>query len=208
MSFKYKANDTYAVDKVNVELISDGGKIIGITGISGRGKSTLIRLLLKLHSPETGEIFIDDMPISDLDPDYIRHNITYVNQNGKLFDRKVIENILYGCNHPNDCNSNLKRIYKYPKIKDMLQSIDLEKDCGALGENLSGGQRQIVNIISVVINNSKILILDEPTNALDPQLKKDVVQMIDDFAKEKNAIIIITHDKELLPLFNQVIYIS
>jgi ABC-type lipoprotein export system ATPase subunit len=76
-----------------------------------------------------------------------------------------------------------------------------------LGENLSGGQRQVVNIIGGLINPSKILVLDEPTNALDPSLKWEVIRLIQDYSAKKNAIIIITHDKELVPICNSTVKI-
>ena len=79
------------------------------------------------------------------------------------------------------------------------------KDAGLLGENLSGGQRQIVNMISGFINPSEILILDEPTNALDPALKKEVIQMIHDFKKYKKCIFIVSHDKDVFDIFDDEI---
>ena len=81
------------------------------------------------------------------------------------------------------------------------------KDSGLLGENLSGGQRQVVNMIGGFINPSKILVLDEPTNALDPILKKEVIQMIADFKVYKQCIIIITHDKDVFSIFESEIKI-
>jgi ABC-type multidrug transport system ATPase subunit len=92
---------------------------------------------------------------------------------------------------------------KYPKIRDLYKNIDIyNKNAGSLGENLSGGQRQIVNVVSGLINPCKILILDEPTNALDPALKTELISLIRDFKKYKNCIMIITHDSSMYPLFN------
>lgn len=208
VSFKYKTSNELTLDSLDLDIHCTGGKTIGITGISGRGKSTLVRLLLKLHYPNSGEILIDGEPIQSIDADYIRHNIVYVNQTGKLFDRKVIENIMYACNSPEKCKREFQRIMQYPKIRRLFEGVDLDKKSGSLGEGLSGGQRQIVNIISgFVAADSKIVVLDEPTNALDPDLKKEVMNLIRDFGREKNAVIVITHDKELLPLCNQVIHL-
>jgi ABC-type lipoprotein export system ATPase subunit len=72
-----------------------------------------------------------------------------------------------------------------------------------MGEKLSGGQRQIVNIISGLINPSRILILDEPTNALDKQLKIELLDIIKQFKKDKQSIIIITHDKDVYSMFDE-----
>jgi ABC-type bacteriocin/lantibiotic exporter with double-glycine peptidase domain len=163
-----------------------------------------MKLLIKLYSPEEGQILIDNVDIKTIDTDYLRKNITYVNQNSRLFDRKVIDNIMYGCNNPEKCDQHLAFILKYKKIQQLFQGIDFkQKQSGALGENLSGGQRQIVNIISGLINPSKILILDEPTNALDPELKKEIIQIIKEFKKHKKGILIISHDRDLFPIFDE-----
>lgn len=206
--FKYDASKEYVLNNYNLAL-NTNNKIIGVTGISGRGKSTIMKLLIKLYSPEKGEITVDGVNIKELDPEYIRKNITYVNQNSRLFDRKVMDNIMYGCMNPDKCETTLKEILKYPKIQKLFQGIDLsEKQAGSLGENLSGGQRQIVNIISGLVNPSKILVLDEPTNALDGELKKELIQIIKDFKKHKKCIIIITHDKELVSIFDEKINVG
>jgi ABC-type multidrug transport system fused ATPase/permease subunit len=203
VSYKYVGTDVPVFDNFNIELDTQD-KIVGVTGISGKGKSTFIKLLVKLYKPNSGTIYIDDVDIKDVDPNYIRKHITYVNQNSKLFDTKIIDNILYGCNNEDACNGHLNEIIKYPKIKELYQNLDIHNgNCGNLGEKLSGGQRQITNIIGGLVNPSKILILDEPTNALDPGLKSELLKMIEDFKKHKKCIIIITHDKEVYPLFTE-----
>jgi ABC-type bacteriocin/lantibiotic exporter with double-glycine peptidase domain len=83
----------------------------------------------------------------------------------------------------------------------------MDKNVGTNGENLSGGQRQIINIINGLIIPSKVLILDEPTNALDPFLKKDVISLIKYFKKYKKCIIIISHDKDIYSIFDETINI-
>jgi ABC-type multidrug transport system ATPase subunit len=95
---------------------------------------------------------------------------------------------------------------KYDKIKNLYLNLDMETTkCGSLGENLSGGQRQIANVISGLIHPAKILILDEPTNALDPELKVELLGLIKEFKKYKECIIIITHDSAVYPLFDEVL---
>jgi ABC-type bacteriocin/lantibiotic exporter with double-glycine peptidase domain len=205
--FKYKTSDKYLFENLNLKLDTTN-KIIGITGLSGNGKSTFVKMILKLYPCNAGTIQIDGENIDNLDANYIRNHITYVNQSSKLFDRKVIENILYACNHPETCREQLQEVLKYNKIKELYRNIDLyNKNAGSLGENLSGGQRQIINIIGGLINPSKILILDEPTNALDPELKRELLDLIRDFKKQKKCILIITHDRDVYPLFDETIQI-
>jgi len=207
VSFKYASSDHYLYENLNVDMHTDN-KIIGITGLSGKGKSTFVKMILKMYRPNDGDIYIDDVNIKDIDPNYIRKNITYINQNSKLFDKKLVENIMYACNETEKCTSNLQEIMKHPKIKELYKNIDIyNKESGTGGEKLSGGQRQVTNIISGLINPSKILILDEPTNALDPELKKEIINLIKHYKQFKNCVIIITHDSEVYPLFSETLKI-
>jgi ABC-type bacteriocin/lantibiotic exporter with double-glycine peptidase domain len=207
VSYKYGPSQPNVFENRNYFLKTSDQNIIGITGRSGNGKSTFIKLLLRMYECNSGKITIDGVDIKTLDPDYIRREITYVNQTSKLFDRKVVDNMLYGCTNREVCDHFLEVVMQYPNVAKLYQNTDIHnKQAGLLGENLSGGQRQIVNMIGGLINPSKILVLDEPTNALDPALKAEILSLIQDFRKYKQAIIIITHDKDVFPLFNQQIH--
>ena len=206
VSFIYTEKQAIPIfDNLTVEF-NTNNKIIGMTGLSGKGKSSFAKLLLRLYEPTNGSIYIDDIDVTTIDPNYIRENITYVNQNSRLFDKKIIDNMVYGCSDPSICEKHLGEIMRYPTIKQLYQNVDiLHGKAGSLGENLSGGQRQVVNIISGLINPSKILILDEPTNALDAALKAEVLSMIQYFRQYKQCIIIITHDKDVYSLFDETL---
>ena len=204
VSYKYNSEAVNVFEDRSYHVRPENSKIIGITGVSGRGKSTFIKLMLKMNECSKGEILIDGVNIHELDPLYVRKNITYVNQNSKLFDKKVIENMLYGCSNREICDYFLKQILKYPHITKLYQNVDIEeKNAGLMGENLSGGQRQVVNMIGGLINPTRILVLDEPTNGLDPALKKEVISIIKDFSKYKQAVFIITHDKDVFKIFDE-----
>lgn len=205
VSFKYDTGNRMVFDDLSMSIKLDN-HIIGITGVSGTGKSTFVKLLLKLYKPLSGDIFIDDVNIKEIDGEYIRTNITYINQNTKLFDKTIIDNILYGCQDKDHCNTNLDIIMKYPKISAMFKSIDIHKEsAGLLGENLSGGQRQIVNFISGLVLPSKIVIIDEPTNALDKELKNEIIQLIRDFKQHKKCIFVISHDADVVKIYDKKI---
>jgi ABC-type multidrug transport system fused ATPase/permease subunit len=207
VTFKYDKRDQIIFENYNKDLyIKD--KIIGITGLSGNGKSSFVKLIMRLHDCNQGAIYIDNQDIKTVDPFYIRDNITYVNQNARLFDRKIMENILYGCKDVSTCNENLREVLSYSKIQELYRNVDIStSDAGPLGENLSGGQRQVINIISGLINPTKILILDEPTNALDPELKREILLILKNFRKYKNCIMIITHDRDVYSLFDETLEI-
>jgi ABC-type bacteriocin/lantibiotic exporter with double-glycine peptidase domain len=207
VGFQYGTGIKPVLENLSLE-IDTRNNIIGITGLSGNGKSTFAKLLLKMYAPTSGEICIDDIPLTEIDTKYLRENITYVNQNSKLFDKKVMENIYYGCTDAEKCTGHFEEIMKYPKVQELYRNVDMKsKQSGSLGENLSGGQRQMVNLIGGLVNPSPILILDEPTNALDPALKKEVIGLIRDFKKYKKSIIIISHDRDVFPLFGERIEI-
>ena len=204
VTFQYNKNTDKIFDNTNININTNNNKIIGIVGNSGKGKSTFTKLILKLYKVDRGEILIDGKNIDTIDPDYIRDNITYINQNSRLFDKNVIENILYGCKNENECKKHYEHIMTYEKIKNLYENIDLSNDCaGYSGEKLSGGQRQIANIISGLVNPSRILVLDEPTNALDSELKFELLEIIKYFKPYKQCILIITHDKDVYDIFNE-----
>ena len=206
VSFKYASADQPVFTNYSQDLYLND-KIIGITGLSGNGKSSFVKLILRLYECNSGKILIDGVDIQTVDPFYIRENITYVNQSSKLFDRKVLENIYYGCKDTEKCERALAEILSYPKIKELYRNVDLNGSAGPLGENLSGGQRQVANLISGMINPTKILILDEPTNALDPELKREILLIIQRFRKYKKCIMIITHDRDVYSLFDETVEI-
>jgi ABC-type multidrug transport system fused ATPase/permease subunit len=206
VGFQYPTVDEPVFTGYSKEL-DLGNKIIGVTGVSGKGKSTFVKLLLRLYDPSEGQILIDGRDIRKVDPTYLRENITYVNQNSRLFDREVLENILYGCKDVAKCQGHLKEILAYSKIQELYQNVQLDSSAGPLGENLSGGQRQVANLISGLINPTKILILDEPTNALDPHLKREIIAMIQHFHSYKKCILIITHDRDVYSIFDETLEI-
>lgn len=199
VSFGY--NKTKNINNFN--LIIETNNIIGITGESGKGKSTIAKLILKMYNYD-GNIYIDNINIKDIDTNYLRNNIIYINQDSKLFDKNIHENLFYGCDFK-DCKHKFNEIMEFKNIKNLFSNLNFDNKVGFSGENLSGGQRQVINIINGLVTPSKIIILDEPTNALDIELKKDIIQLIKYFKKYKKCIIIISHDKDIYHIFDNKI---
>lgn len=209
--YKYNSNKAMILENYN-HTFKFNHNIIGIFGPSGMGKSTLAKMFIKIYNPISGKIHIDGVDIKDIDNIYIRQNIKYINQSSRLFDRTIYENLFYACSTNNNisgCNTLLQEINHFPKIKELFDKINSKemknKPVGLFGENLSGGQRQIINILSGLISDSKIIILDEPTNALDPLLKKDFIKMLNHFKQFKQGILVITHDKDMVPILDEVV---
>ena len=201
VSFKY--SNTMILNNFNLEF--DTNNIVGIVGKSGKGKSTIAKLIIKMYKFE-GNIYIDNINLQNIDTNYLRSNIIYVNQSSTLFDKNINHNIFYGCEDKSSIDK-LNIIMKYDNIKKLILKLNNKSKVGSAGSNLSGGERQIINIINGLISSSKLLILDEPTNALDIELKKDLIEVIKYFKRYKKCIIIISHDSDIFHIFDKKIQV-
>lgn len=199
LSFKYSKLKIINNLNLTIEL----NNIVGLTGLSGMGKSTLSKLIIKMYKHE-GNIFIDNINIKNIETNYLRNNIIYVSQESNLFDKNIYENLFYGCNSKDSINK-FNEIMKFENIKKLLSNLNFNNKVGFAGENISGGQRKIINVINGLLMESKILILDEPTNGLDKELKEDLIKVIKYFKKYIKCIIIISHDKDIYPIFDRKI---
>ena len=210
--FKYPNTNKYVYQNLNLELDFNSSKLIGLYGRSGTGKSTLCKILLKIYELEKGDIIIDNINYNKIDISLLKKNITYINQNNKLFDKNIEFNLNYGCTDKNICTKNLSELLKYDNLKNIFNKNDMDEikkiNAGFLGEKISGGQRQIVNVLNGLIYPSNILILDEPTSNLDFKSKKELIDIIQKFKKYKKGIIVITHDKDMLNIFDRTINID
>ena len=167
------------------------GKINIIIGTSGSGKSTIIKSLVKLIEPSNGNIIIDNNKLKDINTDYLRNNISVVNQNVNLFNLSVYENINYNNNIPKNVVQNF--VDKHNLNNTIFTNITLDTISGVNGSNLSNGQRQLILILREYFKDKKILLMDEPTSSLDINTKKIIVKLIKDFCMNK-TLIITTHD--------------
>jgi len=176
---------------------------IAILGPSGNGKSTLIKLIMGYYKLPSNTIFIDNQDINNFNLSSLRKQITYINQNTKLFNKTIFDNIKYGNNISNDDiinvydKFNLDRIYKNLPNK-------FNTNVGVNGDSISGGQKQIVLLLRNYFKNNRIIILDEPTSALDDESRKLVISIIKEISKN-STLIIITHDHNNLELVNSKI---
>lgn len=184
-------------------LIIKPRESIAIIGKIGSGKSSLIKALLRLI-PYEGHIYIDGNDISQIDTNSIRSQIMYVRQNPIPFNRTLYENIVYG-------NEKISK----EQVKDMFSKYDLhsffdhdlDKKVGKKGDKLSGGQRQMIFLLRVLLSNNPIIILDEPNSSLDEKSSKYVMRLLKDIL-EKRTVILITHDNQLGKIANRKIEIA
>jgi len=210
LDFQYAVNEKEKTNKKqifeNFYLDIPARQKIGIIGTSGSGKSTLIKLLLGYYTVPKGMIFIDDVDINDYNLSEYRKQISFINQNTKLFDMTSFENIQYGNNMSKEeimkkCTAlNLDGIFTQLPNK-------FETKVGVNGDKLSGGQKQAIHILRNISKQNKIIILDEPTSAIDDEYKGHIIYALKELSKH-STVILITHDKNILHLCDRTIQIK
>ena len=199
LTFGYNSNNLFK----NFYLTIKENENIAIIGPSGNGKSTLIKLIMGYYNVPNNTIFIDNIDINKFNLNDLRKQISYVNQNTKLFNTTLLENIKYG----NDFTKHeIINLFNKLNINNIFSNLKtgLETNVGIDGNNLSGGQRQLVHILRCIGRKNKIIILDEPTSAIDKENKIIIVNAIKELSKN-NTLILITHDLSILHIVNRVI---
>jgi ABC-type multidrug transport system fused ATPase/permease subunit len=166
------------------------GEVVGIVGPTGSGKSTVLSLLPRFYDPALGRILIDDIDIADYKVSALRSQIGFVLQDSVLFHGTVRENIAYG--RPEASDEEIVAAAKIANAHDFISRMPLgyESVVGERGETLSGGQRQRIAIARAVIRNSPILVLDEPTAALDAESEHLVIDALRRLMKGRTVIMI------------------
>ena len=193
---KVYENGFKAVNDISLEVKK--GEIFGIIGLSGAGKSSLIRCINRLEEPTSGNIFIDGKDIvkmNDKELKDARKNMSMIFQSFNLFYQKnVFENIAY----PLKINGWKKEDIE-KRVKTLLEYVNLSEKIFEYPANLSGGQKQRVAIARALAIQPKILLCDEATSALDPQSTKSILELLLRIRDEFNlTIILITHQMEVV----------
>lgn len=206
--FKHKDEDKYVYNGLNLTIPVNQDLLI--MGSIGSGKSTIAKLLIKLHKFNKGNILMNGININDINSDELRNNIIYVPQNPQLFNRTLWENITYGLTDNEMKKLTPEKIYKLLNDNQMNDVSNRFKDMmsenvGKNGSKLSGGQRQIVWLLRALFKDNNVLILDEPTSALDNNSKKYIINLIKIIKKTK-SVIIITHDDEFKKIMDRLIF--
>ena len=166
------------------------GQTVGIAGPTGAGKTTLIKLLLRLYDVTSGSIKIDGVDIRDIQLTALRKNIALVSQEVYLFHGSIQDNIAYG--QDNASFAQIKAAAIKAQLHDFIISLPnaYETIVGERGIKLSGGQRQRLSISRAILKNAPILILDEATSAVDTETERAIQENLNQLTVGKTAIII------------------
>lgn len=203
--FAYPGREDSALNGVSFKIAA--GERVAFIGKVGSGKSTIQKLIMGLYAPADGAVLIDGIDQRQLDPADLRRNIGCVSQDVTLFYGSLRDNIAFGLPHAEDAavvaaaeTAGLGEfVNRHPRGFDM--------PVGERGEQLSGGQRQGVGIARAVLPNAPILLLDEPTSAMDHSTEAHVTAQLARFAQDR-TLVLVTHRTSLLPLATRVIVID
>ncbi|MCR6576850.1 amino acid ABC transporter ATP-binding protein [Campylobacter insulaenigrae] len=177
----------------NISTTVNKGDIIAIIGPSGGGKSTFLRCLNKLETPDSGNIYINNINILDkkVDINKIRQKVSMVFQHFNLFNNKnILENL---CLAPIQTKI-LDKEEAIAKAKILLNKVGLSDKESYFPHNLSGGQKQRIAIARSLMMNPDIILFDEPTSALDPEMIGEVLNIMKEVAKEGLTMLVVTHE--------------
>jgi ATP-binding cassette subfamily C protein LapB len=205
VSFSYPDTEVPALD--NVSFVIFPGEQVGIIGRIGSGKSTIEKLILKLYDPTEGSILIDDVDIAQLDPERLRKYIGYVSQDIVLFRGTLKENILHRSLGASD--EKLLEVGMQSGVDEFVRRhpMGYNMPIGERGQGVSGGQRQSIGIARALVSDAPVMLLDEPTNALDPTSEAKLMQHFKK-AFEQKTLLLVTQRLQILANVNRVIVMN
>lgn len=167
-------------------------KITAISGPSGGGKTTLLRLLINFISPDSGEILYKDKPLESYSPEVIRKKIKMLGQQPIMFGETIQEEFEIALNFANINEHNIDH------YKELLEIVRVDKKLSDKSSELSGGEKQRLALARLLLLKPEILLLDEPTASLDKDNQKHILDFLSEYTKTNGSkIIMVTHSPEL-----------
>ena len=198
---KSYTNGVHALRDTNLTI--EDGEFVYIIGPTGSGKSTLIKLLDGEEIPDQGRVLVNDVDVGKLRHSkvpYYRRSIGVVFQDFRLLPTLTIfENISFALEV-----IGMERQQIRQRVREVLELVSLSEKAKAFPNQLSGGQQQRATIGRAIANHPKVLIADEPTGNLDPEMSKEVIELLEKInEKEQTTILMVTHDKSLVDAFKK-----
>ena len=193
-------NGTVALDGINLTV--EDGEFVFIVGHSGAGKTTMMKLLLREEKPTSGTITVNDYNLSKLSSfrvPYYRRELGVVFQDFRLFPNKTVyENVAFAMRVVGTPGKMIRR-----RVPAILNTVNLLDKQHCFPNQLSGGEQQRVALARALANNPKIIIADEPTGNIDPQMSLEIMNLLVKINKLGKTVIVVTHEKNLVDYYKQ-----
>ena len=193
-------NGTHALH--NVTLSIDKGEFVFIVGASGAGKSTFLKLIMHEETPTSGEIIINGNKLSKMkrrDIPYLRRHMGIVFQDFRLIEKMtVFDNVAFAMRAVGENTATIKK--RVPYVLSLVGLKDKMKDKPS---ELSGGEQQRVSLARALVNNPEIIIADEPTGNVDPELSHEIIELLNEINGMGTTVLVVTHEHELVREFHQ-----
>lgn len=199
VSKKYD-NGTNALKNVNLKI--NKGDFVFIVGSSGAGKSTFLKLIMKEEEQSEGEIIVNDKRLSTLkrkEIPFLRRTMGIVFQDFRLIDKMtVFDNVAFAMRVIGSRERDVRKRVPY-----ILGLVGLEKKARSYPSELSGGEQQRVGLARALVNNPSMIIADEPTGNIDPELSYEIVELLSEINKCGTTILMVTHEHDLVEKFKK-----
>jgi cell division transport system ATP-binding protein len=188
-------NGTIALRDVNLKI--EKGEFVFLVGPSGSGKSTLVKLLLKEESVSEGEVYVNGYDVSSMtrhEIPYLRRSLGVVFQDFRLLPNKTVyENVAFAMIITEALPKEIRR-----QVPIVLSMVGLSKKSNLYPRQLSGGEQQRVSMARAMVNGPAILIADEPTGNLDPDMSWDIMRILSEINQRGTTVLMATHDSEIV----------
>ena len=200
LSFSYDGLTQVLKD---IKMHAERGEIIGIVGESGCGKSTFLKLLLRFWQKGDGEIAYNGIDIDDINTDSLLDNVTMVSQSTYLFDASVEDNLRIA--KPNATQEELERACRLASVHGFIITLPdgYKTQVGALGDNLSAGEKQRIGLARAFLRGSELILLDEPTSNVDSINEGIILKALRE-QKSKKSIILVSHRESTMAIADRI----
>ena len=196
----YSSNGAHALDNVNISIAK--GEFVFIVGASGAGKSTFLKLIMREEQPTSGSIMVNDMFLERLSRrkvPYLRRTMGIVFQDFRLISKMTVyDNVAFAMRCVGKKSSTIRK--RVPYILDLVGLADKAQDHP---NELSGGEQQRVSLARALVNNPAMIIADEPTGNVDPEMSYEIIELLSEINKRGTTVLVVTHEHELVKSFGK-----
>ncbi len=197
--YKTYESGSHALRDVNLHI--DDGEFAFIVGASGAGKSTFLKLIMREETPTSGEVIVNNYSLTRLrrkQVPYFRRTMGIVFQDFRLIDSMTVyDNVAFSMRVIGKTRREIRRRVPY-----VLQLVDLQEKSSRYPKELSGGEQQRVGLARALVNNPSLIIADEPTGNVDPQMSHDIVELLTRINEKGTTVLMVTHEHELVHQFD------